>query len=163
MANIKRTIAIVCGGDSSEHDVSMRSAQGLYSFFDKDKYDLYIVDIKGQDWHVDFPDGTIAPIDRNDFSFRHNGKTVVVDYAYITIDDKVFVPFAAVDNADRGNWIGIVDGDENNRIYEYKDYSSNEWIISFYNSGEMDGSMLMREQSVNKYPDNLTSEYDWNN
>ena len=85
MANIKRTIAIVCGGDSSEHDVSMRSAQGLYSFFDKDKYDLYIVDIKGQDWHVDFPDGTIAPIDRNDFSFRHNGKTVVVDYAYITI------------------------------------------------------------------------------
>lgn len=85
------------------------------------------------------------------------------DYAYITIDDKVFVPFVAVDNADRGNWIGIVDGDENNRIYEYKDYSSNEWIISFYNSGEMDGSMLMREQSVKKYPDNLTSEYDWNN
>ena len=41
--------------------------------------------------------------------------------------------------------------------------TSNEWIISFYNSGEMDGSMLMREQSVNKYPDNLTSEYDWNN
>ena len=82
MANIKRTIAIVCGGDSSEHDVSMRSAQGLYSFFDKDKYDLYIVDIKGQDWHVDFPDGTIAPIDRNDFSFRHNGKTVVVDINY---------------------------------------------------------------------------------
>lgn len=38
-----------------------------------------------------------------------------------------------------------------------------EWIISIYNSGEMDGSMLMREQSVNKYPDNLTSEYDWNN
>ena len=85
MANIKRTIAIVCGGDSSEHDVSMRSAQGLYSFFDKEKYDLYIVDVKGQDWHVNFPDGTIAPIDRNDFSFRHDGKTVVVDYAYITI------------------------------------------------------------------------------
>ena len=85
------------------------------------------------------------------------------DYAYITIDDKVFVPFVAVDNTDRGDWIGIVDGDDNNRIYEYKDYSSNEWIISFYNSGEMDGSMLMREQSVDEYLDNLTSEYDWNN
>ena len=85
MNNLKRTIAIVCGGDSSEHDVALRSAQGLYSFFDKEKYDLYIVDIKGQDWHVNLPNGDIAPIDRNDFSFRYNGKTIIVDYAYITI------------------------------------------------------------------------------
>lgn len=85
MNNLKRTIAIVCGGDSSEHDVSLRSAQGLYSFFDKEKYDLYIVDIKGQDWHVNLPNGDIAPIDRKDFSFRYNGKTIIVDYAYITI------------------------------------------------------------------------------
>lgn len=85
MNNLKRTIAIVCGGDSSEHDVSLRSAQGLYSFFDKEKYDLYIVDIKGQDWHVNLPNGDIAPIDRKDFSFRYSGKTIIVDYAYITI------------------------------------------------------------------------------
>ena len=85
MKEIKRTIAIVCGGDSSEHDVSMRSAQGLYSFFDKERYDVYIVDVKGQDWHVDFQNGTTAPIDRNDFSFEKDGKAVVFDYAYITI------------------------------------------------------------------------------
>jgi len=35
MKQLKRNIAIVCGGDSSEHDESLRSAQGLYSFFDK--------------------------------------------------------------------------------------------------------------------------------
>ena len=85
MENLKRTIAIVCGGDSSEHDVSLRSAQGLYSFFDKERYDVYIVDIKGQDWHVELPDGTIAKIDRNDFSFMENGEAKVFDYAYITI------------------------------------------------------------------------------
>ncbi len=43
----KKTIAIVCGGDSSEHDVSLRSAQGLYSFFDKERYNVYIVDVRG--------------------------------------------------------------------------------------------------------------------
>ena len=85
MENLKRTIAIVCGGDSSEHDVSLRSAQGLYSFFDKERYDVYIVDIKGQDWHVELPDGTTAKIDRNDFSFMENGEAKVFDYAYITI------------------------------------------------------------------------------
>ena len=85
MKQQKRTIAIVCGGDSSEHDVSLRSAQGLYSFFDKERYDIYIVDIKGQDWHVELPDGTTAKIDRNDFSFMENGKARLFDYAYITI------------------------------------------------------------------------------
>lgn len=86
MKNLKRNIAIVCGGDSSEHDVSMRSAQGLYSFFDKERYNIYIVDVKGQDWHVDFEDGDVAKIDKNDFSFiGKDGKAVVFDYAYITI------------------------------------------------------------------------------
>ena len=80
-----RTIAIVCGGDSSEHDVSLRSAQGLYSFFDKERYDVYIVDIKGQDWHVELHDGTTTKIDRNDFSFVEDGKAKLFDYAYITI------------------------------------------------------------------------------
>jgi D-alanine-D-alanine ligase len=85
MKNLKRTIAIVCGGDSSEHDVSLRSAQGLFSFFDKERYHVYIVDVKGQDWHVELPDGTTAKIDRNDFSFIENGKARLFDYAYITI------------------------------------------------------------------------------
>ena len=43
---MKRTIAIVAGGDSSEHDVSMRSAEGILSFMDKEKYDCYVVEIK---------------------------------------------------------------------------------------------------------------------
>ena len=85
METFKRNVAIVCGGDSSEHDVSLRSAQGLYSFFDKEKYNIYIVDIKGQDWHVDLQNGETAQIDKNDFSFLLNGKVVVFDYAYITI------------------------------------------------------------------------------
>ena len=85
METQKRNIAIVCGGDSSEHDVSMRSAQGLYSFFDKERYNIYVVDVKGQDWHVDLQNGDIAKIDKNDFSFEKDGKTVTFDYAYITI------------------------------------------------------------------------------
>ncbi len=85
MNDTKRTIAIVCGGDSSEHNVSLRSAQGLYSFFDKERYNVYIVDIKGQDWHVELPAGLTAKIDRNDFSFTENGQTRHFDYAYITI------------------------------------------------------------------------------
>src|SRR5574344_318012 len=81
----KRNIAIVCGGDSSEHDVSLRSGQGLFSFFDKEKYNIFIVDVKGTDWHVNLENGEIAEIDKNDFSFKINGSNKYFDYAYITI------------------------------------------------------------------------------
>ena len=81
----KRTIAIVCGGDSSEYNVSIRSAQGLYSFFDKDRYEVYVVVVKGTDWQVQLPDGTTERINLNDFSFKKDGKTHHFDYAYITI------------------------------------------------------------------------------
>jgi D-alanine-D-alanine ligase len=85
MNNLKRTIAIVCGGNSSEYGVSLRSAQGLYSFFDKEKYNVYIVVIKGNRWEANLNDGTTTPIDKNDFSFKEDGKLVMFDYAYITI------------------------------------------------------------------------------
>lgn len=82
---MKRTIAIVAGGDSSEYIVSLRSAQGIYSFIDKERYNLYIVMMKGLDWHVQLPDDTTCPIDRNDFSFQMNGEKITFDFAYITI------------------------------------------------------------------------------
>ncbi len=82
---MKKTIAIICGGDSSEHDVSLRSGAGIYSFFNKEKYNCYIVDLKTGDWHVNLPDGSAAEIDKNDFSFVENGEKKTFDYAYITI------------------------------------------------------------------------------
>lgn len=82
---MKKTIAVICGGDSSEHDVSLRSGAGIYSFFDKEKYNVYIVDLKTGDWHVNLPDCSAAEIDKNDFSFTENGEKKNFDFAYITI------------------------------------------------------------------------------
>ena len=81
----KRNIAIVCGGYSSEHEVSLRSAQGIYSFFDKERYNVYIVEISKEAWWVNAEENQQLPIDKNDFSFELNGNKVAFDYAYITI------------------------------------------------------------------------------
>ena len=78
---MKRKIAIIAGGDSSEHEVSLRSAAGLYSFMDKERYDVTIVVFDGKDWHTE--DG--CPIDKNDFSFTRAGEKHTFDFAYITI------------------------------------------------------------------------------
>lgn len=71
---MKRIIAIVAGGDSSEHGVSMKSAEGIYSFIDQQKYNLYIVELTHKSWEAILPDGTRAAIDKNDFSFEETGK-----------------------------------------------------------------------------------------
>lgn len=82
---MKRTIAIVAGGDSSEHDVSLRSAEGILSFMDKEKYDCYLVEIQGNSWRVDYK-GEHCNVDRNDFSFTtYDGRRHEFDFAYITI------------------------------------------------------------------------------
>ena len=82
---MKKVIAIVAGGDSSEWEVSLRSAAGLYSFIDSDKYTKYIVTIVGKKWQVELPDGSHLPIDKNDFSFVLDNHKVTFDFAYITI------------------------------------------------------------------------------
>ncbi len=82
---MKKNIAIVAGGDSSEVVVSLKSAAGIYSFMDKDRYNLYIVTIVGQTWQVEISETEKLAIDRNDFSFVQNGSKVCFDFAYITI------------------------------------------------------------------------------
>ncbi|MCQ2239237.1 MAG: D-alanine--D-alanine ligase [Bacteroidaceae bacterium] len=82
---MKKTVAIIAGGDSSEHDVSLRSAQGIYSFMDKERYNVYVVEITGTVWEARLNDGTRATVDRNDFSFMEGSTKVKPDYCYITI------------------------------------------------------------------------------
>ena len=54
---MKKNIAIVAGGYSSEFGVSLKSAQGIYSFLDKDKYNLYIAVVKHDEWVIEQPNG----------------------------------------------------------------------------------------------------------
>lgn len=81
----KKTVAIICGGDSSEHDVSMRSAAGIASFIDADKYNIYKVEIHAGKWEALLDNGTRATVDRNDFTFTEDGKKIKPDFCYITI------------------------------------------------------------------------------
>lgn len=90
-----KNIAIIAGGDSSEHDVSLRSAAGIYSFLNNQPFSLTIVTISGSNWSAAIQwsvndNGEVevekqVPIDKNDFSYMLNGEKRTFDYAYITI------------------------------------------------------------------------------
>ena len=74
---LKKVVAIICGGDTSEHDVSMRSAAGIQSFMDSQRYNIYKVEIHAGKWEAILDDGQRSAVDRNDFSFAdEQGKTI---------------------------------------------------------------------------------------
>lgn len=82
----KKIIAIVAGGDSSEHDVSLKSAQGIFSEIDKDRFEPYIIELTSKEWTAILPDGAKAPVCRQHFTFTdHTGKEIKPDMAYIII------------------------------------------------------------------------------
>lgn len=82
---MKKNIAIVAGGDSSEVGISLKSAKGLYSFIDKERYNVWIVTLIGKNWQVQCLDGEKREIDKNDFSFIQQEKKIKFDFAYVTI------------------------------------------------------------------------------
>jgi len=80
-----KNIAIVCGGDSGEFDVSMNSGKVVLGNLDKDKYQGYLVLITKKKWVVLFDDDSEAKIDRNDFSFIVGENKVVFDAVFNAI------------------------------------------------------------------------------
>ena len=79
-----KNIAIIAGGNSSEYEVSMKSGKNIYDEVDENRYNKYLVILKGRDWHVEIGEEKF-PVDKNDFSFTRNGEKILFDFAYITI------------------------------------------------------------------------------
>lgn len=82
---MKKNIAIIAGGYSSEIVVSRKSARGIYSFIDQEKYNLYIAYLTRDKWEVEIEEDNFIPIDKNDFSFIIGNEKIKIDFAYITI------------------------------------------------------------------------------
>lgn len=81
---MKKNIAVIGGGNSSEYEVSLQSAAHVFAEIDGERYNKYLLILKGRDWHIE-ENGTQYPVDKNDFSFTRNGEKVCFDYAYIII------------------------------------------------------------------------------
>jgi D-alanine-D-alanine ligase len=76
---MKKRIAIIMGGHSSEQQISLKSGHVVYQYLDSAKYDLYRVVISKEKWVYLGPDGAEHDIDRHDFS-------VTLDHQKITFD-----------------------------------------------------------------------------
>lgn len=81
----KINIALLAGGDSPERVVSVKSAAEVAKSLDKEKYNVFLIDIRGSDWHYESACGTKWQVDKNDFTLTIDGRKHILDYALILI------------------------------------------------------------------------------
>ncbi|KAA1247946.1 D-alanine--D-alanine ligase [Aquimarina sp. RZ0] len=79
---MKKNIAILMGGYSSEFDISIQSGNVVYKHLDKSLYNPYRVHITKDSWfYIDDQDQKTL-IDKNDFSLSKDGSKIIFDAAF---------------------------------------------------------------------------------
>jgi D-alanine-D-alanine ligase len=79
-----KTIAIVAGGDSSEFEISVKSAGEVEKALSS-AYTAYIIIIKGTDWYWEDKKGRFHSIDKNDFTLSTGDQRIKFDGVFIAI------------------------------------------------------------------------------
>ncbi|SEL92292.1 D-alanine-D-alanine ligase [Aquimarina amphilecti] len=79
---MKKNIAILMGGYSSEFDISIKSGNVVYKHLDKNIYEPYRVHITKDSWYYINDNEEKTIIDRSDFSLQLNGAKITFDAAF---------------------------------------------------------------------------------
>jgi len=79
-----KTIAIVAGGDSSEFEISVKSANEVFKNLSH-RFIVYIIIIRGTNWYWEDKKGRFHNIDKNDFSLVTDEYRIRFDAVFIAI------------------------------------------------------------------------------
>ena len=82
---MKKKIALVTGGLSSEAQISYKSAKTVMNALDKSKYDVYLIDIHPTGWWYENTDGEEVAVNKADFSIEEGGQKINFDVALMCI------------------------------------------------------------------------------
>jgi len=82
---MKKNIAIIMGGYSSEYKISLKSGSVVYDTLDKTKYIPYSIHIFKTKWVYVDDAGKEFPIDKNDFSVTVNSNKITFDCVFNAI------------------------------------------------------------------------------
>ncbi|HET6768554.1 MAG TPA: D-alanine--D-alanine ligase [Chitinophagaceae bacterium] len=80
---MKKNIALVTGGFSGEAVISYKSAKTIDKNLDREKFNVYKIDINPSGWFYELSDGKKIEINKNDFSLTTNDGTIKFDAVFI--------------------------------------------------------------------------------
>lgn len=80
---MKKNIALVTGGFSGEAVISYKSAITIDNNLDRNRFNVYKIDINPQGWFYELTDGRKIEVDKNDFSLQIDNHKVIFDAVFI--------------------------------------------------------------------------------
>ena len=82
---MKKRVALVTGGLSSEAQISYKSAKTVMNALDKNVYDVYLIDIHPTGWWYENLLGEEVAVNKADFSIEEGGEKITFDVALMCI------------------------------------------------------------------------------
>ncbi|MFH4967848.1 D-alanine--D-alanine ligase [Gaetbulibacter sp. M240] len=82
---MKKTIAIIMGGYSSEYQISLKSGQVVFDTLTAINYDCYRIHIFKEKWVYVDQNNAEFPVDKNDFSITLKGSKITFDCVFNAI------------------------------------------------------------------------------
>ncbi len=82
---MKRNIALLTGGYSSEAEISYQSVITVERNINREKYDVYKIDITSSGWFYIKDDGSKVAVDKNDFSVNFSDRKIIFDAVLMCI------------------------------------------------------------------------------
>ncbi len=82
---MKTKVALITGGYTGEAEISYKSSAFVYSQIDKEKYDVYPIDVTLEGWFYTDDKNIKHEINRQDFSLLLNNQKLIFDVAFIIL------------------------------------------------------------------------------
>ena len=80
---MKKKIALATGGYSGESVISYKSATTIFNHLDKDRFDVFLIDITPNGWTYTDNEGNKIPVNKNNFSVNIKNKDLQFDLVFI--------------------------------------------------------------------------------
>ncbi|MFW2377534.1 MAG: D-alanine--D-alanine ligase [Cellulophaga baltica] len=82
---MKKNIAIIMGGYSSEYQISLKSGSVVYKYTDKEKFNLFSIHIFKEKWVYVNDNNEEFPVNKHDFSVEINHQKITFDCVFNAI------------------------------------------------------------------------------
>ncbi|MDC3354434.1 D-alanine--D-alanine ligase [Flavobacteriaceae bacterium] len=81
----KKKVGVVCGGFSSEFEISIQSGKTVFSNLDRNLYEAYLITIRPENWTAIDENGTPYLVSKGNFSLVADGIDIKLDVIFNTL------------------------------------------------------------------------------
>ena len=82
---IKKKVGVVCGGFSSEFEISIQSGNTVFKELDRDLWDVFLITIRKELWTALDDEGVAYNVNKGDFSLQRAEQNVRLDLIFNTV------------------------------------------------------------------------------